>query len=189
MLTMTSSNDELVVPWVAERILGYSPEDFEPCSTLGISVNGVLTAGLIFNNYRKKSHDIHLTIAADSAGWISRSSLRTIFEYVFIQLGCIRLTVTIAKKNKRARRLAEGLGFEFEGKLRKGFDGVQDCIIYGMLQAGIVQIIQPARPKKPVAETTTPTRSGRSRKPATPEQSPAEKRGVVVRLIDRIRGL
>lgn len=61
-------------------------------------------------------------------------------------------------------------------------------IIYGMLQAGIVQIIQPERPKKPAAETAAPTRAGRSRT-ATPEQSPAEKRGVVVRLIDRIRGL
>ncbi len=58
-------------------------------------------------------------------------------------------------------------------------------IIYGMLQAGIVQIIQPAKPKKPLVAPTTSTRR---RKPA-PEQSPAAKRGVVVRLIDRIRGL
>ncbi len=55
-------------------------------------------------------------------------------------------------------------------------------IIYGMLQAGIVQIIQQPKEKKPPATST------RRRKPA-PEQSPAAKRGVVVRLIDRIRGL
>ncbi len=59
-------------------------------------------------------------------------------------------------------------------------------IIYGMLQAGIVQIIQPPKPKKP--PTPTPT-STRRRKSAAPEQSPSAKRGVVVRLIDRIRGL
>lgn len=60
-------------------------------------------------------------------------------------------------------------------------------IIYGMLQAGIVEIIQPERPKQPAEKkSSVPTRA--SRQPAV-EQSPAAKRSVVVRLIDRIRGL
>jgi len=60
-------------------------------------------------------------------------------------------------------------------------------IIYGMLQAGIVQIIQPPKRKTPPAESTAS--SARPRRKPAPEQSPAAKRGVVVRLIDRIRGL
>ena len=56
-------------------------------------------------------------------------------------------------------------------------------IVYGMLQAGIVEF---ASTNKQTTETkkTTPTTKKR-----TPEQSPAAKRSVVVRLIDRIRGL
>lgn len=55
-------------------------------------------------------------------------------------------------------------------------------IVYGMLQAGIVEIIrpegmEPRRPKTPV------TRAGRR----IANQSPAEKRSVVTKLIDRIK--
>ena len=59
-------------------------------------------------------------------------------------------------------------------------------IIYGMLQAGIVEIIQPEKSAKPAVEEKKRP-AGRSRAPV--EQSPAVKRSVVVRLIDRIRGL
>ena len=55
-------------------------------------------------------------------------------------------------------------------------------IVYGMLQAGIVEVIrpegmEPRRPKTPV------TRAGRR----IANQSPAEKRSVVTKLIDRIK--
>ncbi|KAA3662784.1 MAG: DUF4388 domain-containing protein [Chloroflexi bacterium] len=56
-------------------------------------------------------------------------------------------------------------------------------IVYGMLQAGLVEFVTT---KKPIQQTSKSTTSTRKR---TPEQSPAAKRSVVVRLIDRIRGL
>ncbi len=133
MFKYHSGKDDWVCDWMAERLTSQLADDFKPCSTLGIYRDSQIVAGVIFNNFRKESRDIHLTIAADSSKWASRGSLKVIFEYVFIQLGCIRLTVTIAKKNKRARKLAEGLGFQYEGKLRKGFDGLEDATIYGML--------------------------------------------------------
>ncbi len=57
-------------------------------------------------------------------------------------------------------------------------------IVYGMLQAGLVEFVAKPRPAKP--ETTQKRTTRRSQ---MPEQTPAEKRSVVVRLIDRIRGL
>ena len=56
-------------------------------------------------------------------------------------------------------------------------------IVYGMLQAGLVQIV--AQPKPP-APAPTPTRGGER---AAEQQTPAVRRSVVERLIDRIRGL
>ena len=56
-------------------------------------------------------------------------------------------------------------------------------IVYGMLQAGLVEF---ATTRKPAPAINKETSSARKR---TPEQSPAAKRSVVVRLIDRIRGL
>lgn len=55
-------------------------------------------------------------------------------------------------------------------------------IVYGMLQAGLVEFVGSNKPAKTQAETS-------KRRGKQPEQSPAAKRSVVVRLIDRIRGL
>jgi len=55
-------------------------------------------------------------------------------------------------------------------------------IVYGMLQAGLVEFVSRPKPAR------TKEAAGRRQK-GTPEPSPAVKRSVVVRLIDRIRGL
>ena len=61
-------------------------------------------------------------------------------------------------------------------------------IIYGMLQAGLVELLQPARPQKPVQQSGSFTRRART-KTAAPSETPAARRSVVERLIHRIRGL
>lgn len=58
-------------------------------------------------------------------------------------------------------------------------------IVYGMLQAGLVELIH----KKPAKPATSSQTSQQKRGPAAATQSPAAKRSVVVRLIDRIKGL
>ena len=58
-------------------------------------------------------------------------------------------------------------------------------IVYGLLQAGLIEIIQPARETRPTSQAA----AGQPRQQAVEQQSPAVKRSVVVRLIDRIRGL
>ncbi|MCA9953148.1 MAG: DUF4388 domain-containing protein [Ardenticatenaceae bacterium] len=55
-------------------------------------------------------------------------------------------------------------------------------IVYGMLQAGLVEFVN--QPKPAPEKTESP-----ARRKTAPEPSPAVKRSVVVRLIDRIRGL
>lgn len=56
-------------------------------------------------------------------------------------------------------------------------------IVYGLLQAGLVEIIDKPKAKQ-VAKPST-----RRRAPAPEQQSPTVKRSIVTRLIDRIRGL
>ncbi|GAB4411248.1 MAG: DUF4388 domain-containing protein [Anaerolineae bacterium] len=56
-------------------------------------------------------------------------------------------------------------------------------IVYGMLQAGLVEIIRPEGLEQQKKTLTPLTRAGRK----AASQSPAEKRSVVTKLIDRIR--
>jgi hypothetical protein len=59
-------------------------------------------------------------------------------------------------------------------------------IVYGMLQAGLVQVVQQPKPATP---SSAPTPSARMQEQRAMEQQPAVKRSVVNRLIDRIKGL
>lgn len=59
-------------------------------------------------------------------------------------------------------------------------------IVYGMLQAGLVQIVQ--QPKSPPSMNSS-SPSARMQEQRAMEQQPAVKRSVVNRLIDRIKGL
>lgn len=133
-MRIITGHDEFLTAWVSDRI-NLCSNDFGECATMGF-VNGKheLIAAVVFSEYRPDTKDIRVSIAADTPRWATKNNIRAIFEYPFKQLGCERLTVIVAKKNKRSRKLVQGVGFVEEGNLRKGFL-VDDAIIYGMLKA------------------------------------------------------
>ena len=87
--------------------------------------------GLVVSEYR--GHDADLSIFAERPGFINRRILREFFHWAFNVEGFRRLTAKVAKKNKRSRRLVEGLGFRLEGTQKYGFDDAKDDLcLYGM---------------------------------------------------------
>lgn len=69
----------------------------------------------------------------DDYRWaLNRTGILEIFAYPFVQLKCQRVTALIDKKNVRARKMVQRLGFKEEGKLRKASDR-GDMFIYGLL--------------------------------------------------------
>jgi RimJ/RimL family protein N-acetyltransferase len=125
-------HDETVARWAIEHLIGFdSVNQFSPFVTLGIERSGELIAAIIYNNYRK--HDIQITIVTNTPKWATKKSIREILAYPFKQLKCDRVTATIAKPNKKARKFAEGVGFRLEGVMKRGMDGKKDACIYGLL--------------------------------------------------------
>lgn len=116
--------------WTGERI----GQQFDPKSTAGISVicaNGAAT--VLYNNY-----DPNIGIMMSVAGvgnWLHRSALAVFFGYPFQELGLRRVTTLVAKRNKRARKLNEGLGFVREGCFRQGAPNGDNLFVYGMLKS------------------------------------------------------
>ena len=121
--------DEEVAAWVAQRVPEFEPQKYV---ALGVVRGDRFVGGAVFHNFRK--HDIEVVVAFDDPRWALPGTLRALFAYPFVTLGCVRLTALIARKNKRSRRLTEGLGFRLEGVARRAFDGRQDAMIYGMLR-------------------------------------------------------
>lgn len=124
--------DEAVAEIVRERIPHCRETGFGPCTALGIVRRGKLVGGVVFNNYR--GFDIHMSAAFDSKDWALPGTIRALCEYPFDQLGVKRVTAITGKKNKRARKVLEYIGFTLEGVAKRGLDGFEDAMIFGMLR-------------------------------------------------------
>lgn len=118
------------VPYLRPTI--NSTKDYGPFTAIGVVRDGVPVAVVIYNGYA--GHDIQMTIASSDPRWASRTVLRGLFAYPFLELGCARVTACTSKHNKSARTLLEKVGFELEGKQRKGHLGMHDLLYYGMLK-------------------------------------------------------
>ena len=123
--------------WQRIRHLRDHPFPFENATALGVvrTIGGEprLIGGIVFNNSRR--FDIEMHGAFDVPDWCRPSTLRRLFTYPFVQLGVTRMTTITGRKNKAARRIDEFVGFKLEGTVRKGLDGREDAMIYGMLKS------------------------------------------------------
>lgn len=130
-ISLLCGSDPLVAKWVQDKL----PEirnGFGLCSAIGVLENNQPIAGVVYHDYR--GHSIQLSMASTSPRWCTRTTLRHLLGYPFLQLGVARITACTAKGNKQLRSLVERLGFQLEGRLRRGFDGRRDMLIYGLLR-------------------------------------------------------
>ena len=126
--------DAMVIEWVAAR-LDMPPADFFPCTAVAVVHGEEMLAGAVYYQFRPNAHGgtMEAALASVSPRWCTRAVLASLFAYPFVQVKVARLQVSIAKKNKPARRLAERLSFKLEGVGRRLWDGRQDAVIYSML--------------------------------------------------------
>lgn len=89
-------------------------------------------AGIVaYFNYRWPN--VEVGFFCDDFRWaLNRDGIIEVLSYPFVQLKCHRITALVEKKNTRARKMVQRLGFVEEGKLRKaGPKG--DIFVYGLL--------------------------------------------------------
>jgi len=133
-------NLELIGKYVGEKCEAhFTPGMFQGLVVL--SDDGQFTAAIVVSDFRE--HDCQLSCATESKFTWRPHVLRAVFEYVFNQLGCVRCTSITKITNKKARAFLEGMGFQLEGKLRLGYDGKKDALIYGLLASECKYIAQP----------------------------------------------
>jgi RimJ/RimL family protein N-acetyltransferase len=125
--------DPLVGEFVRARIPHMRGLSWGEHTTLGVVRNGKLCGGVVYYGYR--GFDIQIAAAFDRGNWALPGTLRALCAYPFIDLGCQRVTAVTAKKNKIARRALVKAGFQFEGVIRRGLDGVADGFVYGLLKS------------------------------------------------------
>lgn len=128
---------ELVAKYVAEK----AQCDFQPGMYQAMAIlddKGDFCAGVVFHEYR--GHDVQISCATETSAAWRPHVMRAVFTYAFKTLGCVRCTSFTTKRNKRCRDFLEGLGFQLEGRIRLGHDGIKDALIYGLLASECVYI-------------------------------------------------
>ena len=91
----------------------------------GLVTRGAVAFGLIGDDghpiagasyYGRSPMNIFMDFAAiHHLRWATKDHVGVFLRYPFVQLGCRRVTVMIAKGNRRARRLVERIGWVLEG--------------------------------------------------------------------------
>lgn len=98
-----------------------------PYTTMGLERRGVLVGGAVFNQF--EGFDVHVTLAGKR--W-TKGFIEAVGQYVFGQLGCLRMTATT--EQDEVVDYALRLGGEVEGRLRNHFGRGRDGIVIGILR-------------------------------------------------------
>ena len=95
-----------------------------------------LIAAVVFDRFTKREDDCFQDCCLHVAGegmWATKEFLFAVFDYVFNQLNCVRVTGLVAASNESARRFDEHLGFTNEATISKELP-CSDLIVYRMFK-------------------------------------------------------
>lgn len=128
---MGNSNDDIgksICAWYVSQ--GNKPV-FGPFGAVGfLDSDGNLKGAAILLNYNKSNIEVHLY----APKCFTRNSIRAVFNYVFNELKCTRLTAIPERKNKNLIKIMGRLGFVYEYNLVKyyGKEKENDGVIFRM---------------------------------------------------------
>ena len=128
-------HDEEVARFAAQLIPSCRGRGFGNCKTIGVLDNdGLLIAGLIYHHYDPDAQVIEISAAAlANRPWMTRETLRRMFQYPFHQCGCQMVIQRIAADDYRQVRQMQAFGYTLIGvprMLGRDSDGLLALLTY-----------------------------------------------------------
>lgn len=118
--------DERVALFVGERC---GTIIYPPYTCMGMERDGKVTAGVVFNCFT--GNDVEMTVAGEARAF-TRQFYHAVRNYVFNQMGCLRISATT--ESAQVVELAKRLGAQTEGCKRNHFGIGRDGIVLGILK-------------------------------------------------------
>ncbi|MBL8583801.1 MAG: GNAT family N-acetyltransferase [Rhizobiaceae bacterium] len=133
MIVPASTNQEksALVTYLSGKI-GLAPVDLVGCSPfeiVGVVRGGDLMGAVLYTRWREKSIEM---ACAGEPGWLTPAALKDLFAYPFQRLGAYTVLSIVVRRNDRARKFNERLGFKHLGVIESGASKGEDSIIYSM---------------------------------------------------------
>ena len=79
---------------------------------------------------------------------MTKKTIAIIYDWIFKQHKCSRVTGLVERNNKRARKVDEGLGMKLEGVIRKAAPSGRDLMVYGLLKSEADALLERLYKKK-----------------------------------------
>ena len=113
MLRYVTDQPERVAQAVARALPG--GRDFGDCTALGVlDDDGVLIAGIVYYRWFRELGTIEMAMAALPASrWLTRETLRRMYDYPFLQLGCQMVQSWQSAEDTSNIRQLEAYGYTF----------------------------------------------------------------------------
>ena len=129
MIDYVYGHDEIIAQFVAQLIPACRGRGLPPSSkAIGIVEDGALIAGLVYHNWEPEAATIEVSCAAiPGKRWLTRQTIRRIYEYPFEQLGCQMLYGRVAADNEQLLRQLAALNYSLirvPRMLGRDLDGV-----------------------------------------------------------------
>lgn len=125
-----STDRQYLLAWARSHCAAFKviEPDFR---AIGVHVGERLAAVVFFDGFRVG--DCNVSVLIDDCRAVTRTELRRVFRYPFVEAGLRRLTARVSSFNRASQSLIERLGFVREGTRRAAYENGADEIIYGML--------------------------------------------------------
>ena len=97
---------------VADRIWPGKGHDFGECQCIAVTHDGELAAGLVYHNYDPDAAVVEISGASWMKGWLTRSVLKAMYGYPFIDCGCQAVFQRVPDEDKPQHRMLKAFGAE-----------------------------------------------------------------------------
>ena len=115
MIDYVYGQDEIVAHAVAQMIPECRERGFGRCKAIGVvNAEGRLIAGVVYHNWHPGAGVIEISVAAlPGERWLTRETLRRIYEYPFEQIGAQMVMHMAAADDERVLRQLASTGYMF----------------------------------------------------------------------------
>jgi RimJ/RimL family protein N-acetyltransferase len=102
----------ILARWVAEHIWPGRNREFGNCRGMAVIDGDELIAGIVYHNYEPDAQIIEISAASISKRWLTKETLRVMFQMPFRDFGCQALVMRVAPADKPLHRMLKAYGFE-----------------------------------------------------------------------------